>query len=96
MNDFTLKEFEDALENKLKPLCKEVRDIKKTMFGEDGRGGITADVAKAHDLAVDHEVILRGRDKASGLIHKINYLWGVAFTGAAGLFWKAYDWFSNN
>ena len=42
----------------------------------------------------EHEDILRGRDRTSGIIKKINYLWVVAGTGASGLAWKIWEFFS--
>lgn len=39
----------------------------------------------------EHEDILRGKDRTSGMIKKINYLWILAGTGAGGLLWKLWD-----
>ena len=44
----------------------------------------------------EHENILRGKDRTSGMIKKMNHLWFVASTGAIGLFWKAWDFLSHN
>lgn len=43
----------------------------------------------------EHEDILRGRDRTSGIIKKINYLWVVAGTGATGMIWKAWEFFGS-
>jgi hypothetical protein len=42
----------------------------------------------------EHEDILRGKDRTSGMIKKINYLWIVAGTGAGGLIWKLWEYMS--
>ncbi len=39
----------------------------------------------------EHEDILRGKDRTSGMIKKINYLWILAGTGAGGLLWKLWE-----
>lgn len=96
MGDLTLAEIESALEKQLQPIHDDIAEIKLTMFGPEGRTGVAADVTEAHGLAKKHEVMLRGRDGTSGIVKKINYLWGVALSGAAGLFWKAVDFFSSN
>jgi len=41
----------------------------------------------------EHEDILRGKDRTSGMIKKINYLWVVAGTGAGGMLWTAWKFF---
>ncbi len=41
----------------------------------------------------EHEDILRGKDRTSGMIKKINYLWILAGTGAGGLIWKLWEFF---
>ena len=38
------KDFGDKLDDKLKPVVKEVEGIKKTLFGPDGRNGLNGDV----------------------------------------------------
>jgi len=43
----------------------------------------------------EHEDILRGMDRTSGIIKKINYLWVVAGTGATGMIWKAWEFFGS-
>lgn len=96
MSEFSLEDLERIFDKKIKPLCSEIQGFKKTLFGEDGRGGIAKDVNRSLELSEQHEDILRGRDRTSGMIKKMNYLWGVALTGATGLFWKAWDWFSHN
>jgi len=74
MGEVTLSDIEKALENALKPICSDIAEIKTTMFGPEGRTGVAADATKALDLSVEHEEILRGRDKSSGIIKKINHL----------------------
>jgi len=44
----------------------------------------------------EHEDILRGKDRTSGMIKKINYLWVVAGTGAGGLIWKLWEFLGAN
>lgn len=96
MGEISLKEFEAVLARELKPIRDDIHEIKTTMFGPEGRTGVAADVTEALKLSKEHETILRGKDKTSGVIKKINHLWFVATTGAVGLFWKAWDFFSNN
>lgn len=43
----------------------------------------------------EHEDILRGKDRTSGMIKKINYLWVVAGTGASGMIWKGWEFFTS-
>lgn len=90
------QDFERILDEKLKPICDELKGFKVTLFGPEGRTGLVADVTKARDLAKKHETMLRGRDGTSGLVKKINYLWGIALTGAVGLFWKAWDFLTDH
>ncbi len=96
MSQISLAEFKGILDEALKPIREDISEIKGTMFGPEGRTGVAADVTKALTLSEEHETILRGKDKTSGMIKKMNYLWGVAFSGAAGLFWKAMEYFSKN
>jgi len=97
MPEVTLEAIGQLLESKLKPIEEDISEIKKTMHGKEGRTGVAADATKALELAEEHETILRGKDKSSGMIKKINHLWCVA-GGAwvAGIFMKAMDYFSNN
>lgn len=43
----------------------------------------------------EHEDILRGKDRTSGIIKKINYLWVVAGTGATGMAWSLFEFFAS-
>jgi len=47
------------------------------------------------ETVAEHEDILRGRDRTSGMIKKINYLWVVAGTGATALFWKSWEFLTS-
>lgn len=96
MTGLTRADLEEILEDKLEPICDEIKGFKTTMFGPEGRTGLVADVSEAHSLAKKHETMLRGRDGTSGMVKKINYLWGVAMSGAVGLFWKVWDFLSHN
>jgi hypothetical protein len=96
MTEFTLADIEVVLARELKPIREDISEIRLTMFGPENRSGLVADVSEAHKLAKKHETMLRGKDGTSGLVKKINYLWGVAMSGAIGLFWKAWDYLSNN
>jgi len=42
----------------------------------------------------EHEDILRGKDRTSGIIKKINYLWVISGAGAGGLGWSVWEFFS--
>ena len=46
MAELTPEILEQILDKKLKPIHDEISGMKKTMFGEDMRGGIVVDVAK--------------------------------------------------
>ncbi len=96
MSDLTLEKIEKVLKAQLEPIHEDIAEIKKTMFGPEGRTGVASDVTKALDLSEKHEVMLTGRDGTSGIVKKINYLWGVAMTGAVGLFWKIWDYLASN
>jgi len=42
----------------------------------------------------EHEDILRGKDRTSGMIKKINYLWVLSGAGAGGLGWSVWEFFA--
>jgi len=96
MGEINASQFKAILGEALSPIREDIHEIKKTMFGPEGRTGVAADATKALELSEEHEEIFRGRDKSSGMIKKMNHLWLFASTGAVGLFWKVWDYFSKN
>ncbi|NIP61772.1 MAG: hypothetical protein GWO15_03100 [Nitrosopumilaceae archaeon] len=68
-----------------------------TMFGPDGTNGVAEYAKRAHALAEEHEQILRGRDRRSGMISEVN-VWkkvsgGGVFAGLAALGELIRRWF---
>ena len=43
----------------------------------------------------EHEDILRGRDRTSGIIKKINYLWVIAGSGSLGTAWAVWEFLAS-
>lgn len=43
----------------------------------------------------EHEDILRGRDRTSGIIKKINYLWVIAGSGSLGTAWAVWKFLAS-
>lgn len=84
-------EMREILQAELKPVIEKLDGVHKTLYSVDGRKGLVVDVHEALQKAKEHELILRGHGRTSGMIGDVNRfkLWAA---GGGGLGILAAGW----
>lgn len=90
----TAEEFRAILDDKLDPIKRDCSDIKKTLYGDDGMGGVVGIAKDAHGKSNEHEILLRGKNKRNGLVSDVasfKRLW--VYLGTGGAVGSFLEWF---
>ena len=79
------------LGDQLNPMRDDLRAIRESLYGHDGRGGVVADLADTKTKAGEHQLLLRGKDGKSGIVADLvagkrifKFLGAGGIIGAAG------------